>query len=187
MTNTNIRTLKIFEFNRALFYVSEIIKIERGISKLQQEIRMINAECNEWEYEETENGQEQEDIKQIIKNLVLKEQEINDEIKVLESYLTKLKDLVSKILEFVIEDEDLELTKEEIQPSFLEEYVYLLSEPLLEDGCIIIEQLFENKAELAILIFENYGREKEELLVDIVNTDCQDYLPNCFVDYFPLS
>ena len=161
MTNTDIRTLKIFEFNRALSYVSEIIEIERKIEKLETERKMLKLEQGDWEKEEAETAGEIRDIEQIVKTIVGKCAKNVSKQEDLQKYLKELKHLLSNILEFVIGDSDLELKKEEIQISFLEEYVYLLSEYLLEGESIIIERLFENKADLAILIFESYGRERE--------------------------
>lgn len=185
MANTNIRTLKIFEFNRALSYVSEIIEIERKLQKLPKERELLNEEYSDWKDDDTETEEDLEDIEQIVKNLKEKCEEIMILEADLERYLEKLKHLVSNILEFVIGDySDLELTEEEIQESFLEEYVYLLSEAVLDDSPVIIERLFKDKADLVMLVFKSYGNEREELLRDIINTESEDYLPQCFEDYF---
>lgn len=186
MTNTDIRTLKIFEFNRALSYISEMIEIRRKIKKLAKEEESINEERSDWEEECTKLKKEKDDIQIIVKELVEKKKNTISERENLEKYLDELEYLVSKILEFVIHD-DLKLRKEEIQKSFLEEYVYLLSESF-EREYMEIGKIFENKADLAFLIVENYGREKEELFSDIVNLKYDnDALPSGFEAYFSLS
>lgn len=187
MANTKIRDLKIFEFNRALSYVSEIIEIERKLQKLQKERELLNEEYSVWKEEAAETKEDLEDIEQITENIKEKCEEVMIMKADLQKYHYELKYLLFKILEYVTEDdnEDFELTKQEIQKSFLEEYVYLLSEPVLDDSPIIIKRLFKDKADLAILIFESYGNEREELLRDIVNAESDDYLPQCFEDYFP--
>ena len=81
---------------------------------------------------------------------------------------------------------DLGLTKEEIQTTFLEEYVFLLSEPF-KGEILQIGKIFDDKADLVLLIMEKYGMEREKLLDDIINADYQDGLPYCIEDYFPLS
>lgn len=188
MTNTDIRTLRIFEFNRALSYISEMIEIRRKIKKLAIEEESINQERSDWDEESAkiETSWEIDDLKGIVKDLVEKKKNTISERENLEKYLDELEYLVSKILEFVIHD-DLKLRKEEIQKSFLEEYVYLLSESF-EREYMEIGKIFENKADLAFLIVENYGREKEELFSDIVNLEYDnDALPKDFEAYFCLS
>ena len=186
MTNTDIRTLRIFEFNRALSYVSEMIEIKRKLQKLQEEARTINVEYSDWQMEEFKTKKDKEEVQQIVRNLEKRRKEIIDEQKSLQKYLDELEDLVSKIFEFVFEKEELRLSKEEIQATFLEEYVYLLSEKI--DGEYkAISEIFEDKADLAFLIIENYGMERKKLLVDIIDTEYEDSLPNNFENYFPLS
>lgn len=187
MANTNIRTLKIFEFNRALSYVSEIIEIERKIRKMQEEIEILKVEMKDWQNEEIEVKKDIEDVRQLVKNIVERIDEIKSEENDLQQYLKELKYLLSKIIQYVTEDDskDLKLTKGEIQKSFIEEYIYLLSGPVLEDNVINIETLFKDKADLAMSVFESYGAEKEKIFKDIVNTESDDYLPQRFEDYFP--
>ena len=194
MANTNIRDLKVFEFNRALSYVSEILEIERKKAKLQREWYAIQGELKQWDTELKSSSSYTKDeisiIQSFMESINARKAEIDKEQDDLNEYEDELEKLVKKVLEFVIvEGEYFALTKEEIQESFAEEYIYILTEIKLDNNStdIFISDLFEHKSDLILLLYDVYGREQEELISDIADADPEEEFENSFYDYFSLN
>lgn len=189
MVNTNIRDLRVFEFNRALSYVSEILEIKRKCEKLGEEQLKLQIELGQW-YDELLTSSYTEDeicnIKTFQDSINERIEEIDEELEDLREYEEELEKLVKKVLEFVIGDEYFALTKEEIQESFVEEYIYILTEIKLGDDArdIVISNLFEHKSDLILLLYDVYGREQEELISVIADADPEDRFENSFYNYF---
>lgn len=188
MDNTDVRTLRIFEFNRALSYVSEILENLREEELLSRERRNLSKEKDEWEDELTslpdnKKKAERETILEFMDNIDSRIDEICEKLRQLDKYADELKLLVAKILEYVL-DEDLYLTGDEIQKSFVEEYIYILTEIENDGDYFNIDSIFEEKGDLIILVCETYGYEQKQLICDITNTD--DYIRGTFDDYFNL-
>lgn len=194
MANTNIRDLRVFEFNRALSYVSEILEIKRNCEKLGKEQLKLQIELDQWYNELALNSSSYTEdeicnIKTFQDSINARIAEIDEEQEDLKEYEKELEKLVKKVLEFVIGDENLDLTKEEIQESFVEEYIYILTEIKLgnDETYIAIPELFEHKSDLILLLYDVYGREQEELISDIGDVDLDDEFENSFYNYFPFE
>ena len=192
MANTNIRDLEVFEFNRALSYVSEILEIERKKAKLQREWYAIQGELKQWNTELKSSSSYTKDeisiIQSFMESINARKAEIDKEQDNLNEYEDELEKLVKKVLEFVIvEGEYFALTKEEIQESFVEEYIYILAEIRLENYTVTISDLFDRKSDLILLLYDVYGREQEELISDIADANPEEEFENSFYDYFSLN
>lgn len=175
MVNTDVRTLRLLEFNRALSYISEIIEIERNEKRLRDQVDSLSDEVYDWRYEE---DLVEEERAEIINDLQTKIQNIKTEIRELEIYEESLKKLVTKIMEAVMED-NLLLEKDEIRQDMLEEYVYLLCEIEPDNEYITPEELFDETADFVILLVEMYGEDIKSLISDIMNNSIE-----YFKDYF---
>ena len=191
MANTNIRDLRVFEFNRALSYVSKILEIERKKAKLQREWYAIQGELKQWDTELKSSSSYTKDeisiIRSFMESINARKAEIDKEQDDLNEYEDELEKLVKKVLEFVIvEGEYFALTKEEIQESFAEEYIYILAEIKLDNNStdIFISDLFEHKSDLILLLYDVYGREQEKLISDIADANSEEEFENSFYDYF---
>ncbi len=189
MANTNIRDLRVFEFNRALSYVSEILEIKRKDVKLRKEKNELSDERNQWYHELNLNylsytRDEISDIGAFQKSIKERIAEIDKEREDLKEYEKELKKLVEKVVEFVMCGGTLDLTKEEIQESFVEEYIYILTEIKLQDDDltnVLISDLFEHKSDLILVLYDVYGREQKELISAIEDEDALD---GSFEGYF---
>lgn len=127
------------------------------------------------------------EVKGKIKELKKETEKNASEIKNLQEYHFALEILIKDHIDFVIKNHDFKLNKRNLKESLLKEYIYILSKKRDCYACDVkLYSLLENKADLAMLILETYGRKKEQLFNDIVNTDKQNSLPRCFEDYFPL-
>lgn len=175
MVNTDVRTLRLFEFNRALSYISEIIEIQRKKEQLTDQVDSLSDEVYDWRYEEDLTEEERAEI---INDIQIKIQNIRTEIKELENYEEPLKKLVTKIIEVVMEDKLL-LEKDEIRQDMLEEYVYLLCEIKIDNEYITPAELFYETADFIILLVEMYGEDSKSLISDIMNNTIE-----YFKDYF---
>lgn len=167
MLNANLREIKLYEFNSALFYVSDILEIKKMLEQITKEKDAIEAELNGWEIENkinfnsyisTNDRQDLLDIiSQLKKKLYQKEKEINN----LKRYLDLMHDLVTKILEIVLEDtESLELTEGEIQAKFIEEYVYIILNCYPNNKKLKQEMIFSTKTESIAIAYIYYCIEK---------------------------
>lgn len=175
MVNTDVRTLRLFEFNRVLSYISEIIEIERRKKRLSNQVDSLSDEVYDWRNEEDFTEEERTEI---INDMQIKIRDIRTEIKELENYEGPLKRLVTKIVEAVMEDQLL-LEKDEIRQDMLEEYVYLLCEIEIGDDYIDTGDLFDETADFVILLVEMYGEEIKCLISDILSNEI-----GYFKDYF---
>lgn len=177
MVNTNVRTLKIFEFDRALSYVSEIIEIERKKKQLIIQRNSLDSDFHDWNCEEFFATKEEKIVvNEIISEIKTKLQAIGKEISELEKYTEALKSLVTKIMEAVMEDnEGLLLKKDEIRQDMLEEYVYLLCEIGVEDEYIKITDLFDEVADFVVLLVQMYGEDVTNFVRDILNEDIGNF------------
>lgn len=175
MVNTDVRKLMLFEFNRALSYISEIIEIERKEKQLTDQENSLLYEVCDWRYEEDITEEER---REIIDDMQMKIQDIRTEIKELENCEEPLKKLVTKILEAVMEDQLL-LEKDEIRQDMLEEYVYLLCEIEIDGEYIDIGDLFDETADFVIMLVEMYGEDIKCFINDILNNEIE-----YFKDYF---
>lgn len=175
MVNTDVWTLRLFEFNRALSYISEIIEIQRKKEQLTDQVDSLSDEVYDWRYEEDLTEEERAEI---INDIQIKIQNIRTEIKELENYEEPLKKLVTKIIEVVMEDKLL-LEKDEIRQDMLEEYVYLLCEIKIDNKYITPAELFYETADFIILLVEMYREDSKSLISDIMNNTIE-----YFKDYF---
>lgn len=176
MVNTDVRTLRLFEFNRVLSYISEIIEIERTEKQLRDQADSLSDEVHDWRYEEDITEEERTET---INDIQIKIQDIRTEIKKLEKYEEILKKLVTKITEAVMEDESIGLEKAEIRQDMLEEYTYLLCEIEMNDNYIDPVDVFDETADFVILLVELYGENVTNLIRDILKNDIGH-----FEDYF---
>lgn len=176
MVNTDVRTLRLFEFNRVLSYISEIIEIERTEKQLRDQEDSLSDEVHDWRYEEDITEEERTET---INDIQIKIQDIRTEIKKLEKYEEILKKLVTKITEAVMEDESIGLEKAEIRQDMLEEYTYLLCEIEMNDNYIDPVDVFDETADFVILLVELYGENVTNLIRDILKNDIGH-----FEDYF---
>lgn len=179
MVNTDVRKLMLFEFNRALSYISEIVEIERKVWKLEDSKRSLDYELYNWQYGEDFSEEEEVVVKEIIADVQKRVQDIRVEIEELEKYKEVLTTLVSKIIEAITKDENLLLERSEIRKDMLEEYVYLLCDIEIEDDYMEIDNLFEEKAYFIVLLVEMYGEDATKLIGDILNNEIVN-----FVNYF---
>lgn len=165
MVNTDVRTLMLFEFNRALSYISEIIEIERKVWKLEDLKGNLWYEIQDWKKEEYLAEEEKVVVEEIIADAEKREQDIRIEIEELEKYKETLKTLVSKIIEAITKDENLLLKRTEIRQDMLEEYVYLLCDI---DDYMLICDMFEEEAYFVVLLAEMYGEDITNFVNDIL-------------------
>lgn len=179
MVNTDVRKLMLFEFNRALSYISEIIEMERKKQNLRKSKEKLGYELYDWENAEDFTEEERIVVIEIINEIRNKRQEIENDIEELEEYAEALKKLVTKTIEAVMEDKNLLLEKDEIQQDMLEEYVYLLCEIEINDNCIDIEDVFDEVADFVVVLVEMYGENITNLISDILRKDI-----GYFNDYF---
>lgn len=189
MANTNIWDLRVFEFNRALSYVSEILEIKRKNTKLRKEKDELDRELDQWHDEVALNSSSYTEdeicnIKAFQDSINARIAEIDKGREDLKEYEEELEKLVKKVLEFAIGDKYLDLTKEEIQESFTEEYIYILTEIRLENDTVTISNLFERKSDLILLLYDVYGREQEELISDIADANPEEEFNSSFYNYF---
>ena len=179
MVNTNLRELMLFEFNRALSYISEIIEIERKEWKLEDLKRNLFYEIKDWKEEEDLAEEEKVAVKGIIADAEKREQDIRIEIKELEEYKETLKTLVSKIIEAITKDKKLLLERTEIRQDMLEEYVYLVCNIKTKEGYVQIDDVFDEVAYFVVLLVEMYGEDVTYLVDSILNESI-----GYFGDYF---
>ena len=162
MANRNVRTLKIFEFNRALSYVSNILEMEEKQEQLTKEKQNNGIELEDWIHELATNsvsytGEEISMINEFREALCKRNCEIDQEQEEINIYASELKNLVTKVLEFVLSgDTALYLTKTEIMPEMVDEYAYILEEYKPNGKEIAIEDLFEYDHEEEAPIFIAY-------------------------------
>lgn len=175
MVNTDARKLMLFEFNRALSYISEIVEIERKVWKLEESKRSLEYELYDWQYEEDFSEEEKVVVKEIIDDVEKRVQDIRVEIEEFEKYKETLTTLVSKIIEAITKDKNLLLERSEIRQDMLEEYVYLLCDIEIEDDYMEIDNLFEEKAYFIVLLVEMYGEDATELIKDILNEEIGNF------------
>lgn len=175
MVNTDVRKLMLFEFNRALSYISEIVEIERKVWKLEDSKRSLEYELYDWQYEEDFSEEEKVVVKEIIADVEKRVQDIRVEIEELEKYKEVLTTLVSKIIEAITKDENLLLERSEIRKDMLEEYVYLLCDIEIEDDYMETDNLFEEKAYFIVLLVEMYGEDATKLIEDILNEEIGNF------------
>lgn len=179
MVNTDVRELMLFEFNRALSYISEIVEIERKVWKLEDSKRSLEYELYDWQYEEDFSEEEKVVVKEIIADVEKRVQDIRVEIEELEKYKEVLTTLVSKIIEAITKDKNLLLERSEIRQDMLEEYVYLLCDIEIDTDYMEITDLFEEEAYFVVLLAEMYGEDATKLIRDILNGRIDN-----FVNYF---
>lgn len=179
MVNTDVRKLMLFEFNRALSYISEIIEMERKVWKLEDLKRKLWYEIQDWKNQEDLTEEEKIVVEEIIADAEKKEQDIRIEIEELEKYKETLKTLVSKIIEAITKDENLLLKRTEIRQDMLEEYVYLLCDIEVGDDYMLICDMFEEEAYFVVLLAEMYGED----ITNFVNAILCESI-GVFSDYF---
>lgn len=167
MVNTDVRTLMLFEFNRALSYISEIIEIERKKKQLTKQCNSLECELYDWR-EEDLTKEEKIVAEEIISDMEIKLQDIRAEMEELENYEEALKRLVTKIMEAVTKKAFVRLEKAEIRQDMLEEYVYLICEIEIEDEKINIDDIFGEVADFVILLAQMYGEDVTSLISDIL-------------------
>lgn len=168
MVNTDVRTLMLFEFNRALSYISEIIEMERKEWKLEDLKRNLWYEIQDWKEEEDLTEEEKVVVEEIIADVEKREQDISIQIIELEKYKETLKTLVSKIIEAITKDERLLLERTEIRQDMLEEYIYLVCDIETEVGYIQIYDVFDEVAYFVVLLAQMYGEDVTNLVNDIM-------------------
>ena len=162
MTNMDVRTLKIFEFNRALSYVSNILEMEEKQEKLTKEKQNNGIELENWIHELTAKSVSYTDEEIIMINefreaLCKRNSEIDKEQEKIRIYVSELKDLVTKVMEFVFsKDMALHLTETEIKSEMVDEYTYILGECKPNGKEITLEDLFEYDHEEETPIFIAY-------------------------------
>lgn len=179
MVNTDVRTLRLFEFNRALSYISEIIEIERKKKQLEDQKHSLENELYAWRNEEDLTEEERKVVDEAISEIKTKLPNILREIVELEEYAKALKKLVTKTMEAVMDEEYLRLEKSEIRQDMLEEYVYLLCKTEIDDENIGIEVIFDEVADFVVLLAQMYGEDATNLISDIL---CDNI--GCFNNYF---
>lgn len=179
MVNTDVRKLMLFEFNRALSYISEIIEMERKEWKLEDLKRNLYYEIQDWKNEEDLTDEEKVVVEEIIADAEKREQDIKIEIEELEKYKETLKTLVSKIIEAITKDGKLLLKRTEIRQDMLEEYVYLVCDIETEEDYVQIDDVFEEVAYFVVLLAEMYGEDVTYLVYSIMNESIAN-----FADYF---
>ncbi len=176
MANTDLRTLTLFEFNRALSYISEIIEIKRHIKKLEDSLNSLRYEICDWKNSKDFTEEEKIVVNEIISEIEEKLQDINKEIKENENYRDALEKLVTKIIEAIMDyDEVLLLEKSEIRQDMLEEYVYLLCNIQVNDEDIDIKDIFDEVEDFIILLAKMYGEDVTNLIGDIINNDLSGF------------
>lgn len=175
MVNTDVRKLMLFEFNRALSYISEIVEIKRNVWKLEDSKRSLDYELYNWQYGEDFSEEEEVVVKEIIADVEKRVEDIRVEIEELEKYKEVLTTLVSKIIEAITKDENLLLERSEIRKDMLEEYVYLLCDIAIEVDYMEIDNLFEEKVYFIVLLVEMYGEDATELIEDILNEEIGNF------------
>lgn len=179
MVNTDVRKLMLFEFNRALSYISEIIEMERKVWKLEDLKRNLYYEIQDWKYEEDLTDEEKVVVEEIVADVEKREQDIRIEIEELENYKETLKTLVSKIIEAITKDKKLLLERTEIRQDMLEEYVYLVCNIETEEDYVQIDDVFDEVAYFVVLLAEMYGEDVTDLVDSIMNNSI-----GVFGDYF---
>lgn len=179
MENTDVRKLRLFEFNRTLSYISEIIEIERKKKQLDDQKDSLEYELYDWRQEEDLTEEEREVVGEAISEIRTKLPNIASEIEELEEYEKALKKLVTKTIEAVTEERYLRLEKSEIRQDMLEEYIYLLCEIEIENNYMEIGDIFDEVADFVVLLVEMYGEDATNLISDIL----LDRIGN-FNDYF---
>lgn len=179
MVNTKVRELMLFEFNRALSYISEIVEMERKEWKLGDLKRSLCYEIQDWKKEEDLTEEEKVVVEEIIADAEKRVQDIRIEIEELQKYKETLKTLVSKIIEAITKDQKLLLKRTEIRQDMLEEYVYLVCNIETEEDYVQIDDVFDEVAYFVVLLAEMYGED----VTDLVNSIMNESIAN-FVDYF---
>lgn len=175
MANTDVRTLMLFEFNRALSYISEILEIGKKTKKLEDLKRSLENELYDWKNEEDFSEEEKIVVKEIIDELKKKRQDIESEMREFEEYRNALNKLVTKIIEAILEEQNLSLEKIEIRQDMLVEYIYLLCEIEVNDECIDIRDIFCGVEDFVILLCKMYGEDVTNLIRDIINDDLSGF------------
>lgn len=168
MVNTDVRKLMLFEFNRALSYISEIIEMERKVWKLEDLKRNLWYGIQDLKKEDLA-GEEKVVAKEIIADAEKRAQDIRIEIEELEKYKETLKTLVSKIIEAITKDEKILLERTEIRQDMLEEYVYLVCNIETEEDYVQIDDVFDEVAYFVVLLAEMYGEDVTKLVNDIMD------------------
>lgn len=175
-----IRELKISEFNRTLSFLSKAIEIEEQMKEMGEQQTQLDEEIRQWERQLNPEA-----LKEMIQVNKEKMKEIKDKKLKLGAHQTQLKKLATHMIEFLFGDGDFHIYKEEIKEEFAKEYIYLLTEIELFCGdCLAVGEVFNEKADLILLLYDKYGREKEHLIYEIANMETDEELANDFRDYF---
>lgn len=176
-----VRDLKISEFNRTLSLLSKAIEIEKQMAELGGQQTQLDHEIVQWE--SMPNTRE---LEETIKVNRTKLREINQKKQELGNYQAELKRLAAHILEVVF-DGGFCLKKDDLKVEFLREYIYLLTEiEQLNDELFAVGDVFYEKADLLLLLYDQYGREQEELIYEIANMESTEILMERFTEYFKL-
>lgn len=166
------RELKKFELERALSYVSEILRLRKEKEELRDKKYEIYREKEQWQREQEEeersifSSTEKREIERILKELEQQIEEMLDKKETIQEKITELQYLVSKLSEYIFGEEkdvELQLQNNEIKIDFAEEYFYFIQEEDVE-----WEKIFEEPAYFVVTACINLGEIKREFLTDMV-------------------
>lgn len=175
MVNTDVRTLMIFEFNRVLLYISEIIEIERKEVELDKEFYRLGQEVCDWKNIIELTEKEERLVKQEIEEIYISLNNIEKERSRIEKYRNALYDLVTKTIEAIMDNETLNLKRCEIRQDMLEEYVYILCNIKINGDYMHIEDIFSEVADFVILLSNMYEEDVTYLIRDIFQGDLGEF------------
>lgn len=175
--DNELRSLKLFEFDRALSYTSDILELRKKIIILTEECSLIDIEKNDWKTYmniETFSQKDQEFIINIIKELSNEENQKKELIREFKSREFAYSKFVSAICKFMLTSccygkEEIRIRVEEINLKYIDELICLLEENMFDSSINVnFSTFFEDKIEFAKLIFDFYGMEKFDFIIKLI-------------------
>lgn len=169
--NKEERKIKLFELGRALSYTSDILEMRKEIKALKTELKSIEKERKDWEDNFNPTDIETAEvmlISQIREKLNQNETIIQRKIEEKKEKMVAYLGVVEGLCKYIFLDEDIELESNEIDINFIEEYIFILSEIMLDGKYIRFDEIFQDEEDFAKLVFKYYGDNSFKILAEIL-------------------